>query len=164
MTGFVYAIESGDLIKVGYSTNPPLRLTKLQSAIKAPCRLLGYIPATAADEREIHRALKGDCFRGEWFHRGSLVSHFLSTITPYQKPEKKRRLSKLATYMEAQGLNDADMAARIGHCSAAAVDKWRRGLRVPRPEQMRRIQEATAGCVMANDFFAAASSDKDDAA
>jgi len=61
---------------------------------------------------------------------------------------------KLSTYMDAQGLNDADMAARIGHCSAAAVDKWRRGLRVPRPEQMRRIQEATAGSVMANDFFA----------
>ena len=87
-----------------------------------------------------------------------------TSLTSPPKPGQYGRAMKLSTYMEAQGLNDADMAARIGHCSAAAVDKWRRGLRVPRPEQMRRIQEATEGRVMANDFFAAASSDKDDAA
>ena len=59
----------------------------------------------------------------------------------------------LAAYMQAHSLDDAAMAAKIKNCSPSAVKKWRYGERVPRPEQMLRIVEATDGKVTPNDFL-----------
>lgn len=64
---------------------------------------------------------------------------------------------KLAAYMEAQGLDDAAMAARIGpDVSSWAVRKWRYGQRIPRLGMQRRILDATAGAVTPQDHFDAA--------
>ncbi|AWN55040.1 helix-turn-helix transcriptional regulator [Methylobacterium sp. 17Sr1-1] len=66
---------------------------------------------------------------------------------------------KLAAYMEAQGLDDAAMAARIGpDVSPWAVRKWRYGQRIPRLGMLKRISDVTAGAVTAQDHFDAASS------
>ena len=59
---------------------------------------------------------------------------------------------KLSDFMTASGLDDDQMAALLGGCSAHAVKKWRYGERLPRPEQLRRIAEVTDGQVMPNDF------------
>ncbi|KMO29903.1 hypothetical protein VQ03_28955 [Methylobacterium tarhaniae] len=65
---------------------------------------------------------------------------------------------KLAAYMEAQGLDDAAMAARIGpDVSPWAVRKWRYGQRIPRLGMLKRISDVTAGAVTAQDHFNAAS-------
>ena len=60
--------------------------------------------------------------------------------------------------MEANGLDDAAMAARLG-VSSFAVKKWRYGERTPRPAQMEAIISATGGEVRPNDFFADARTD-----
>ena len=60
---------------------------------------------------------------------------------------------KLSAYMKESGIDDDAMAASIGDCSAGAVRKWKYGERIPRPDHLRRITEATKGAVTANDFF-----------
>lgn len=60
---------------------------------------------------------------------------------------------QLSTYMKERGIDDDAMASLIGDCSASAVRKWKYGERVPRPNHLRRIVEATEGAVTANDFF-----------
>ncbi|WP_157080839.1 helix-turn-helix domain-containing protein [Methylobacterium variabile] len=65
---------------------------------------------------------------------------------------------KLAAYMQAEGLDDAAMAARIGpDVSLWAVRKWRYGQRIPRLGMLKRISDVTAGAVTAQDHFDAAS-------
>lgn len=59
---------------------------------------------------------------------------------------------KLSEFMSAAGLDDEQMAALLGGCTAHAVKKWRYGERLPRPEQLRRIAEVTGGQVTPNDF------------
>lgn len=58
----------------------------------------------------------------------------------------------LSDYMALRGIDDAGLAALLGDCSESGVRKWRYGERVPRPEQMKRIAEVTAGAVTPNDF------------
>ncbi|MBK8246227.1 MAG: helix-turn-helix transcriptional regulator [Gemmatimonadetes bacterium] len=59
----------------------------------------------------------------------------------------------LEAWMRATSLTDAAMAGRIG-VSTFAVRKYRRAERIPTPQIMARIVEATAGQVTANDFYA----------
>lgn len=58
----------------------------------------------------------------------------------------------LAQYLKAAGKNYDDFASEVGSTSWA-VGKWCRGERIPRPEQMARIREATGGAVTADDFY-----------
>lgn len=69
----------------------------------------------------------------------------------------------LTEYMKLYAFSDQQMAGRLD-CSEAAIRKWRRGERIPRPDQMRRIFEATDGKVTASDFFARPSSEPEVAA
>jgi len=59
----------------------------------------------------------------------------------------------LEAWMRAANLTDAAMAGRIG-VSTFAVRKYRRAERIPTPQIMARIVEATDGQVTANDFYA----------
>ena len=61
----------------------------------------------------------------------------------------------LAEWMSQQGLTEAQAALRFG-VTQAAVNKYRRRLRIPRPAVMRRIAEVTGGAVTPNDFHQAA--------
>lgn len=60
----------------------------------------------------------------------------------------------LSEYMKSSKLDPDRMAAIIG-CSPGAVKKWLYGERMPRAEQMRRIDEVTGGQVKPNDFVGA---------
>lgn len=60
---------------------------------------------------------------------------------------------RLAEYLRTNNLDDAAFGAVVGS-SEGAVKKWRYGERIPRPDQMARIREATGGAVTADDFYA----------
>lgn len=60
----------------------------------------------------------------------------------------------LRAFMDAHALGPTEMARRL-ECSESAVRKWYYGERIPRPDQMRRISEATFGIVTANDLLEA---------
>ena len=62
-------------------------------------------------------------------------------------------LMTLEHYMALYGLDDEAMALIIGDVGATGVRKWRTRVRIPRPEQMKRIHDATNGEVQPNDFY-----------
>jgi transcriptional regulator with XRE-family HTH domain len=59
---------------------------------------------------------------------------------------------KLAHYMSSRGIRPTDLAREIG-VSHSAVIRWRDEKRIPEPEMMRRLLDATKGLVQPNDFF-----------
>ncbi|MCC6824020.1 MAG: GIY-YIG nuclease family protein [Verrucomicrobia subdivision 3 bacterium] len=65
--GFVYFIRGGDLVKIGWSTNPRLRLSQLQTASAERLRIIGVTPGTRGDERALHGTFASLRVRGEWF-------------------------------------------------------------------------------------------------
>jgi transcriptional regulator with XRE-family HTH domain len=59
---------------------------------------------------------------------------------------------KLSSYLDAAKETHEAFAKRIG-VSQAAVSRYAAGARLPRPEVLHRIVEATGGKVTANDFL-----------
>lgn len=60
---------------------------------------------------------------------------------------------KLADFLRTKEIKAADFARQIG-VSRQNVSRWALGNVIPRPDEMRRIIEATDGEVTPNDFFA----------
>lgn len=61
---------------------------------------------------------------------------------------------KLADFLRTNRVSDIEFGSQV-NASTGAVRKWRSGERIPRPEQMVRIREATGGAVTADDFYPA---------
>lgn len=59
----------------------------------------------------------------------------------------------LLEFMRREGIDDAEMARRVGDCSAGAIRKWKYGERVPRPKFMNRIREVSGGQISPADFY-----------
>ena len=59
----------------------------------------------------------------------------------------------LADYLKAQKLSYAEFSAIIGAPGKDTVRRYANGKRIPTPEYMAKIVEATNGEVTANDFF-----------
>ena len=77
-TGFVYFIEGGDLIKVGYSVEPEKRIKSLKTGSPIPLTLLGYIRGTRALEGRLHRALASSWSHGEWFQATVRLRNYIA--------------------------------------------------------------------------------------
>lgn len=79
---YVYFIQSGGdggLIKIGVTTDPQLRLKRLQTGSAAPLRLLGAVKGDEAMERAYHAHFAAHHVRGEWF---APVPAVLAAIPP----------------------------------------------------------------------------------
>lgn len=59
----------------------------------------------------------------------------------------------LRPYLEENGISPAEFAREI-RVEPASVHRYLSGERIPRPEILERIIQATNGAVQANDFFA----------
>ncbi len=81
MSGFVYAIgdETGR-VKIGWSSDPLRRLTKIRSDCSFPVSLLGVVSATRAQEGEVHALLKPWRINREWFRCEGPVRAFISML------------------------------------------------------------------------------------
>lgn len=90
MTGYVYAIECGDLVKIGFSTDPKKRLRILSTGAPEACKLIGYAEGTIRHETEIHFLAAKERVRGEWFRKGPVVSLFLSMLPKIEVPSARR--------------------------------------------------------------------------
>jgi hypothetical protein len=71
---------------------------------------------------------------------------------------------KLANYMATKHVTPEELARLMPGTSVSGIVKWMREERVPRPDQQRRIFEATAGEVTPNDFILTPSDAKSSAA
>lgn len=81
MSGFIYAIECGDAVKIGFAKEPKSRLVTLQIGSPAPCRLLGVKAGTHEDELALHRQFSELRIRGEWFSKNGPVLDFISELS-----------------------------------------------------------------------------------
>lgn len=70
--GLVYFMRFGDRVKIGFTTNLPLRLQSIPHD-----ELLATIPGTMADEKRLHSRFAAHRVHHEWFH---LVPEILAHI------------------------------------------------------------------------------------
>jgi hypothetical protein len=66
-TGWVYFIQCGGFIKIGFSGDPLFRLRALQKANPLPLRLVATQRGERDLERKIHRHFRQARREGEWF-------------------------------------------------------------------------------------------------
>jgi len=144
MTGYVYAIENAvGFVKIGWSTDPKRRLSKINSDTSSPCKLLGYVEGTLEQETALHRMLQSEVEHREWFRRGPLLDHFISMLPP---PETKKICTRkggpgrLYDALHARNITPAGLAKAIGR-HRVAVSRWNKG-RIP-AETVRQIEAAT---------------------
>jgi len=88
MIGFIYAIRAGELVKLGWSSNPALRLVKIQADNPATCDLLGVLAGTEDDEAALHERFAEFRVRGEWFALVGPVAEFVvrMPLPPRKEP------------------------------------------------------------------------------
>ena len=64
MNGFIYAIQSGEAIKIGFAKNPIKRLAQISVGSPDRQQLIGYISGTMQDEKRVHQDCKAHAIRG----------------------------------------------------------------------------------------------------
>lgn len=125
MSGYVYAIESGGRIKIGYSEKPEHRFSKVASDAPFPCVLLGYWPGTVADELAIHQLFNSVRLHGEWFAATENLLAFIAArvipVEPKRYPAKgcEPAGSLIAKFGSVKAL------AEITGISVHSVGRWR---------------------------------------
>lgn len=69
--GFIYFMRCREIVKIGYSAEPPSRHAALQAVIPFELELLGSMPGSVAAERELHRTFSSIKYErhAEWFYR-----------------------------------------------------------------------------------------------
>jgi DNA-binding transcriptional regulator YdaS (Cro superfamily) len=157
MTGFVYAIDGGDAVKIGWATNPVRRLSELNVGSPRRHTLIGFKVATKFDERRIHSECSQHRIRGEWFLKDGAVLDFITGLQKYEPAADRVKnaasgCSALANFLTSSDLTERDFASKLG-VTQQAVNTWVRGSRTPRIGQMQKIFEATNGAVTPNDFL-----------
>lgn len=66
-TGVVYFIESDGKVKIGFTGDLKSRMGAIATTSPSPITLLGSIPGTMKDEKELHKRLEHYRCHGEWF-------------------------------------------------------------------------------------------------
>jgi hypothetical protein len=89
MMGFIYAIQSGDAVKIGFAAEPARRVSELNVGSPSIHRLLGFIEGTKEQEAEAHRLLRRWRVRGEWFRLEGAVLAFVHMLPPYAPDERQ---------------------------------------------------------------------------
>lgn len=74
-TGWVYFVRIGDLVKIGYTTNPKQRMTVLQ-----PSDVMHLEPGTMQDERRCHLAFDHLRVEGEMFRPDPDLLAFIADL------------------------------------------------------------------------------------
>lgn len=75
LPGFVYFIQFGDRITIGFSTKPDQRIAALPHD-----KVLAVFPGTRLNERQLHEAFKDLRITGEWFHLDDRLLDFIDDV------------------------------------------------------------------------------------
>jgi DNA-binding XRE family transcriptional regulator len=117
MDGYVYAIKSGNLVKIGYSADPAMRFVKVKSD-NADAVLLGAARGSLEHEAAIHEILAKHRVSGEWFRYEGHVVTFCSMLPAVKKVERSISDHPLAAYRRDNGLTQERLAEKVG------VSRW----------------------------------------
>lgn len=87
---FIYFIEAGDYIKIGYSRDPIRRLSQIRGGknVKSPdrldlsrARILAVEQGSQSEESRLHRRFAEHRTSGEWFEKNERLAHYIKSIT-----------------------------------------------------------------------------------
>lgn len=127
--GYIYAVESGDSVKIGWAGAPLRRLSELNVGSPGTHRLIGFVSATRSQEAELHQLLAPARVRGEWFSRSIVVNHFLDLLPKFSPDPVLARVGKdnsTDTVFSAFGtLNDFAQAAGCKYSTASEMKRRR---------------------------------------
>lgn len=84
ITGRIYFIEGGDLIKIGYARSPKTRLKDLQIASSIKLRLIAAMPGSYPLETHLHDRFKKLHQRGEWFRADIRLRRFIQEVARWK--------------------------------------------------------------------------------
>lgn len=77
--GWIYFIQAGDFVKIGYATNIKVRIKGLETGSPVELVLLRQERGNMDDEARYHKQFADLHVRGEWFrYEGSLAAHITS--------------------------------------------------------------------------------------
>ena len=139
MSGFVYFIRCHDRVKIGYSTDPIKRLSKVSSDAPYPCELLGYVSANDFPEWDLHSRFSNVRAHGEWFLASRDLLDFIEVsrivhpapIVNLEPPASAEDWPIIiATVLAGKQWRQADLAEKL-RVHQALVSKWRAGKHEP---------------------------------
>lgn len=85
--GHVYFLRSGNVVKIGFSTNLRERQKSLRTARPEPSFICKVVKGSPATERALHKRFAQYRLAGEWFDlRGDLARHLEQHIYPIDLP------------------------------------------------------------------------------
>jgi hypothetical protein len=75
--GYVYFIEAGDYIKIGYTRSIKSRIIKMMTDVPMEPKTLHLEPGTIKQEKIFHRHFASIRARGEWFRKTAELLEFI---------------------------------------------------------------------------------------
>lgn len=147
MNGFVYAIECGGRIKIGFSEKPEARFSKIASDAPFPCVMHGYWPGTVADELDVQTKFNDIRVHGEWFAVTETLLAFISDqVGPPVERQRKFSVrqgdSPLAVWRKKQALPMQHFADIIGTTKASWC-RWESGKRTIPAAKLATLRSMT---------------------
>lgn len=92
--GWVYFIQAGDAVKIGYSTNPEKRMESLQTGASHTLLMLGKVPGTRGTEHMYQTRFANMRLKGEWFEACGPLLCAIDTIIRMAERKAKGRCLK----------------------------------------------------------------------
>jgi hypothetical protein len=137
--GKVYFVSAPGRIKIGYTTQPEVRLAHLQATDMERLEVIGVVDGLRSDEKALHERLDSHRLRGEWFLdndevRG-VVSLFISGKLKFVR--KTRDISGIdAAHIEVSALV---LRASLDELRTLGDDIFERALRREPTGDLRRM-------------------------
>lgn len=145
MQGYVYLIENQvGLVKIGWSTNPVARLSKINSDTSSHCRLLGFASGTRLSEKEAHRLCANERVHGEWYKKGEVVRLLIDRVPIFDRDNSlaipKEGECALAAFRRRNRMSQDDLA-QVLNVDRVSILRWEKSY-VPIP--VKRLFEIEA--------------------
>ena len=123
MSGFVYAIGNAVQVKIGWSRDPMQRLDHFRVSCPMDVELLGLIPASKAQEAQLHELFQPWHLHGEWFQCIGPVAAFLEILPRPKSRTAERPKTSILTARKTLRESQAVFAARFG-VDQATISRW----------------------------------------
>jgi hypothetical protein len=75
--GKVYVLESGGLIKIGYSMDPIYRIRSIRATSPVPVSILHQMDGCELDEKNLHKRFSSQRAHGEWFRKEGELAEWI---------------------------------------------------------------------------------------
>lgn len=142
MSGFIYAIECGQRIKIGFSEKPELRFNKIASDAPFPCQMLGYWPGDKSDELDVHAKFNATRVHGEWFAATEALLGFVADNNTWVKQPKAKDMPANNADRIIQIFGGLTGTAKALSAKVPTVQGWKIRDRIPQQHWLPLIAAA----------------------